>query len=337
MNSAGATLSFHQHSLKAMGSRCEFKLYAPAAEGAALLELASQRLNQLEQKYTRYQSSSVTAQINAAAGCGEALRVDEETQRLLDYAHVLYLQSDGRFDITSGILRQAGDFRSGKLPEQAQLDQLLPLIGWPQVSWEPPFFYLPKAGMQIDLGGFVKEYAADQIAQLVLSQGVQHGLVNLGGDIRVLGPHPDGSPWIVGIQHPRQAGRAIAQIPLQRGAIATSGDYERFMLVKGKRYSHLLDPHTGWPIESRFASVSVLAPQCVLAGSFSTIALLKGDLANADKKSAATEQRQDVEDWLAESGISYLCIDQQLQFSGNIQRQDYPTPNIQSPKTPHCY
>lgn len=296
-------LELFSHRVKAMGSPCEFRFYAPASDGSRLAQLAEQRLLALEQKYTRYRPDSLISRINAAAGSGKAIAVDEETARLLDYAAVLFEQSDGMFDITSGILRRAWDFRSGQLPVQENVSALLPLIGWQQVQWKAPTIYLPKAGMELDVGGFVKEYATDQISQLLHSLGVVHGLVNLGGDIRVIGPHPDESPWIVGIQHPRIAGRAIARVPLVQGALATSGDYERFMLVNGVRYCHLLNPSTGWPVAARYASASVLAPQCLLAGSFSTIALLKS---------------QQEPDWLAQSGIDFLLVDQDLGLQGNI-------------------
>lgn len=299
-------LVLFSHRLKAMGSPCELRFYAPASEGDALLALALQRLLELEQKYTRYRPDSLTSRINTAAGTGQPIAVDEESARLLDYAGILFAQSDGLFDITSGILRRAWDFRSGRLPAQTEIDPLLPLIGWQKVYWNAPDFYLPNIGMEIDFGGFVKEYATDQLSQLLHNHGVMHGLVNLGGDIRVIGPHPDLSPWIVGIQHPRTAGQAIARIPMMQGAIATSGDYERFMFVNGVRYCHLLNPHTGWPIASRYASASVVADQCVLAGSFSSIALLKS---------------QAEPEWLSESGVTFLLVDQELELQGNLRFQ----------------
>lgn len=270
------------------------------------MALAVARLQELEHKYSRYRPDSIVSRINAAAGSGAQVAVDDETARLLDYAALLFTQSDGLFDVTSGILRNAWNFRANRLPSQAKIEQLLPLIGWQQVQWNKPYVYLPQPGMEVDFGGFVKEYATDQISQLLQEQGVVHGLVNLGGDIRVLGPHPDSSPWIVGIQHPRTAEQAIVKIPLLQGAIATSGDYERFMLVKGVRYCHLLNPYTGWPVASPFASASVLADQCVLAGSFSSIALLK----------SPSEPQ-----WLASSGITYLLVDQHLQLQGNMPYQ----------------
>lgn len=291
------------HRFKAMGSPCEIRFYSQAKNDRELLDRALARLYELEQKYTRYQAQSLTSTINAAAGSGQAIALDDETVRLLDYADHLFEQSDRMFDITSGILRRAWDFRSGRLPSQDEIDALLPNIGWDLVARTERDIYLPRAGMEIDFGGFVKEYAADQVAQLLLDAGISHGLVNFGGDLRVLGPHPDGAPWVIGIQHPRQAGQAIASIYLKHGAIATSGDYERFMMIDGVRYCHVLNPLTGWPVQPAWASVSIVSSQCVLSGSFSTMALLKG----------AQEP-----DWLEQSGADYLCVSPDMQLDGKV-------------------
>ena len=139
--------------------------------------------------------------------------------------------------------------------------------------------------MELDFGGFGKEYAVDRAATLLEAAGVTHGLVNLGGDVRVIGPRVDGSAWCIGIRDPRadetETGdaqnddRSFASIEISQGAIATSGDYERFIEVGGERYCHILNPKTGWPV-SHWRSVSVLGPLCTLAGALSTIAMLKG-------------------------------------------------------------
>ena len=134
---------------------------------------------------------------------------------------------------------------------------------------------LAREGMEIDFGGFGKEYAVDRVAGLIREAGLRSGLVDLGGDVCIVGPHPDGKPWQVGIRDPRNPTEAMARLPMTHGALATSGDYERFMEVDGVRYCHLLDPATGWPIRG-LASASVVAPQCLIAGSGTTIAMLKG-------------------------------------------------------------
>jgi thiamine biosynthesis lipoprotein len=218
---------------------------------------------------------------------------DEETSGLLSYADHLYRSSGGLFDITSGVLRRAWDFRRPSLPDPALLATLVPLVDWASVRRAGRSIMLPHTGMEIDFGGFGKEYAADRAAALLMRRGVAHGYVNLGGDMRFLGPQPDGRPWLIGIQDPRRPDGVVASIAVSQGALATSGDYERFVEIDGRRYCHVLDPRTGMPV-SRWRSVSVLAPLAVLAGSVSTIAMLK---------------EEEGLSFLAASGVSYFAID----------------------------
>jgi thiamine biosynthesis lipoprotein len=279
----------------AMASRCEIRLAAPdghAAEELALAAIAEVR--RIERSYSRYRADSIVSRINAAAG-RYRVECDEETAQLLDYADHLYRASGGLFDITSGVLRRAWDFRQPRVPHACELAPLLALVDWTAVQRDDGAVYLPRAGMEIDFGGFGKEYAADRAAEVLLALGVRHGYVNLAGDLRVLGPRPDGTPWAVGIQHPREAGGVLASISLQQGALATSGDYERFFEHEGRRYCHILDPRTGHSV-TWWRSVSVLAPQAIIAGAVSTIAMLKQEPGLA---------------YLQASGFDFLAIDHQ--------------------------
>jgi thiamine biosynthesis lipoprotein len=184
--------------------------------------------------------------------------------------------SGGLFDITSGVLRRAWDFRNPRLPKQEEIDALLPNVGWGKVEWTGTQCRLMHYGMELDFGGIGKEYAADRLAGIAAEHGLTHALINLGGDIRAVGPQPGDAPWLIGIPHPRKPTEVCAELALERGAIATSGDYERYIEVDGRRYCHLLDPRTGWPAQG-MASVSVLAPVCTVAGSLSTVAMLMGE------------------------------------------------------------
>ncbi len=262
---------------RAMGSPCELRLYGdpgPAVERVA--SAARAEVARLERKYTRYRDDSLTARINRSAGDSRGVRVDGETAALLDYADLVFRESDGRFDLTSGVLRRAWDLRSGRVPDDAEIEALLSVVGWQRVRWERPRLVLPLAGMELDFGGFVKEYAADRVAELCRRRGVRHGLVDLGGDLALVGPHPDGSPWKVGVRHPRVPGRALATLPVAAGAVASSGDYERCMIVDGVRYGHVLDPRSGRPVDG-LAAVTVVADHCLVAGTASTLAMLMGE------------------------------------------------------------
>ena len=267
-----------------MASPCEIRLAGvPLAEAQPLADAAIEEVRRIEAKYSRYRSDSVISQINAAAGKDNAeVVLDAETAQLIGFAEKLFESSGGRFDCTSGVLRQAWDFKAKvpQLPDDATLAQLLPLVGWKQVRWDGKQIALTREGMELDFGGFGKEYAVDRAATLLETAGIKHGLVNLGGDVRVLGPQRDGAPWRIGIRDPRAPqhddDRCFASIDVSHGAVATSGDYERFIEVEGRRYCHILNPHTGWPA-SHWRSVSVLGPLCVLAGALSTIAMLKAE------------------------------------------------------------
>jgi thiamine biosynthesis lipoprotein len=280
-----------------MGSPCEIRLDGPGsrAQRQQLALQAEAEVARIEARYSRYRPDSVLAQINAAAGSGQTVAVDAEAASLLDFAASLHADSDGLFDITSGVLRRAWDFRAGLVPTDQALAALLPLVGWRQVQWQGQAIALPLAGMELDFGGFGKEYAADRAATLLQGLGQQHGYVNLGGDIRVLGPRVDGQAWQFGIQHPRQPGAVLASVAVAQGALATSGDYERYLVHQGVRYCHILDPRSGWPTH-HWQSISVVAPACVAAGALTTVAMLQGPDGLA---------------FLQAQGVAYLAVDEQ--------------------------
>ena len=265
-----------RHAFRAMGSPCSVVL--DGSDRAALetaAAAAEAEVLRLEAKYSRYREDSLTRRINDSAG-GRGIDVDDETAGLLDYAEVAWRESGGLFDPTSGVLRRAWDFRALRLPTQDQIDRLLPLVGWQRLSWRRPHLHLPVAGMELDFGGYVKEYAADTAAARCIELGVGHGYVELGGDIRALGPQLGGDPWRIGIRDPRQPERALVAIDLAAGAVASSGDYERCIVVDGRRYGHILDPRSGWPVENGWAGVSVVAAQALIAGTATTTAMLLG-------------------------------------------------------------
>lgn len=260
----------------AMASTCEIHLAdADAVRSLAAAKRAQAEVMRIEAKYSRYRDDSVVARINAAAGSGFDVEIDAETSSLLDFAAQLHAHSGGLFDITSGVLRQAWNFRAAALPTSRKVHSLLSLIGWERVRRGEHSVCLPLAGMELDFGGFGKEYAADRAAAILINEGFRHGWVNLGGDIRILGPRADGTPWRFGIQHPRVEGDTIANVELAGGALATSGDYERYFIHEGVRYCHVLDPRTGWPVRA-WQSLSVALPACVAAGALTTIAMLRG-------------------------------------------------------------
>ncbi|NTU97319.1 MAG: FAD:protein FMN transferase [Chlorobiaceae bacterium] len=291
-------MNIFRFGFEAMASACEILIAGDSRKTSEITaERAIVEISRIEKKYSRYLPDSIISKINAAAGI-ESVECDEETLTLMRFADAFFKSSGGLFDITSGVLRRAWNFRDGAIPERKSLESLLQLVGWECVVRVEKSVYLPHASMEIDFGGFGKEYAADRAAEILQKQGVRYGYVNLGGDIRVVGPKPDGSPWVIGIQDPRINKQTIASIPLYSGALATSGDYERFFEKDGERYCHILSPLTGTPVNG-WRSVTVLAATTLLAGSRSTIAMLK---------------ENDGYSYLEGTGMKYLAVDRNGQI-----------------------
>ncbi len=296
-------LEGYRTAFKAMGSPCEIRLFvASPSEAERIAGVAIAEVARLEARYSRYRGDSFLSEINRAAAFGGSISVDGETAGLFDYAATCYRESAGLFDITSGILRRAWRFDRGALPEPAQIQDLLDKVGWNRVRFARPLLEFPTPGMEIDFGGVVKEYAVDRAATLCWEAGARSGYVNLGGDVKIIGPRPDGGPWRIGIRHPRRPGALIRTVSLHRGGLASSGDYERCILLDGVRYGHILNPKTGWPVR-HLASVSVAADLCLIAGSASTIAML---------------MEADGPAWLTDLGLPHLWVDVHGEVGGSL-------------------
>lgn len=254
------------------GTRVEIISYGtPEANAHAALAEALRELDRLHKTYHAWQSSDLTT-LNANIAQGLPSTVSPEMASLLNTSREISAQSDGRFDPAIGQLIALWGFQSesfvAKLPEAAQIQTLVAarprstdlVITDNQVSSR-------NRAVQFDFGGIVKGYGLDQAAQILRKQGINNALINIGGNVMALGKKGD-VPWTVGIQSPRSAD-PLATLPLYDGeAIGTSGDYQRFFEIAGKRYSHLIDPNTGWPSQGAQA-VTVLIPRGARAGLYS--------------------------------------------------------------------
>ena len=296
-------LKHFRFNFKAMGTLCEIQLFSDhPGKANRLSKRIIADVQRLEAKYSRYRQDSFLSKINLVALQGGSLAVDDETAILLNYAETCYQQSDGLFDITSGVLRGAWRFHSTQLPTQAEINPLLERVGWRKLHWQAPVINFLLPGMELDFGGIVKEYAVDRAATLCREADIIHGFINLGGDIRLVGPRVQGEPWSVGIGHPRIPGAVLINLAVSRGAVASSGDYERCIVIDGVRYAHILNPKTGWPVK-HLAAVSVISDFCVVAGSASTIAMLKEDQGPK---------------WLEELGLPHLWMDVNGKRGGDL-------------------
>jgi thiamine biosynthesis lipoprotein len=301
MMPTGTTL--HSYRFVAMATPCVLHLYAAdQVQAAAAFAAAVAETERIEKKYSRYDPQSFVSKINETAAIGGSIDIDDETAALLDFAFACHAKSDGLFDITAGILRQVWKFASGRLPDEASVRALLPRIGLDKMVWNRPRLEFSVPGMEIDLGGVGKEYAVDRAAAVLRDAGIAHGLIDLGGDLIVLGPHPDGRAWSVGLRDPKRKDSVLREISIAQGALATSGDYERCIEIDGRRYGHILDPRTGWPVEG-LTSVSVLNSNCMVAGGVATIAMLKGRAGSG---------------WLHALGTPCLWVDSEGRDGGDL-------------------
>lgn len=260
-----------------MGGQAEVSFVdARGAEAATvLMREAVAEARRIEAKYSRYLRTSVVAQINDEAGGGPVI-IDAETEALLRAALDLSALTEGRFDPTVGVLRRVWDFRQAVVPTADAVAALLPSVDARAVVLECGTVRLARPGMEVDLGGVGKEYAADRVAERLEAGGVESALVNFLGDVRTVGRRGDGQPWVIGVQDPRDRQRFRFSLRARAGCgVATSGDYERGFVAEGIRYHHILDATTGWPARG-LASVTVVAPTAFEAGRLSTAAFLLG-------------------------------------------------------------
>jgi len=276
----------------AMASPCEVIIQSADKQLAAELgNIIATEVWRIEDKYSRYNQHSTCGVINNNAGYSVA--IDEETYLLLNFAEQCYQLSDGFFDISSGILRKIWSFNGAQaneankgnhdnFPTVEQVKQNLTHVGWRKITFDQKQITLAK-GMEIDFGGIGKEYAVDRAIILAKQLTNSPVLVNLGGDLAVTSSRLHNEPWQVAIEHPdtnsNQNILADMIVSLQSGALATSGDARRFVIHDGKRYSHILNAKTGWPIVDAPRSITVVAPQCIQAGILATLALLQGSYA----------------------------------------------------------
>lgn len=294
-NDSNTSLSLTDHGayfcydFLAMASPCQLLIESNDSALATHLAISVQtEVQRIEQKFSRYLGNNICYKINNSNG--ERVTIDDECHRLLTFADDCFEISDGMFDISSGVLRRAWHFDCGdQLPSQADIDKLLPYTGWNKVNFDTTSVQLAP-GMELDFGGIGKEYAASTAADLCRKVSPHTSvLINLGGDIQISHPRKKMQPWLVGIENNEQL------IPIVEGALATSGDAKRYLMRDGIRYSHILNPKTGWPIQGAPASVTTHAPLCIQAGMLATLSLLNGE--NAEN--FLTEH--DVQYWITQA------------------------------------
>jgi len=242
-----------------------------SAENA--IDAAFSEIEKIESLTNLYAAGSEISLINKNAGVS-ATKVSLEVLELIGKALYVSEMTDGAFDITIGAVTRLYDFHKKIKPEESALLKNISLVNYRDVTVDrsASTIFLKKKGMIIDAGGIAKGYAADKAVGVLKKQGITSGLVAIAGDIKAFGRKPDGKPWQIGIRNPRgtdQDDDIMATLPLSDMAISTAGDYERFFLIDGMRYHHILNPKTGYPAGG-CRSVTVTAKDGVFADAFDT-------------------------------------------------------------------
>ena len=242
------------------------------------IDTAFSEIERLEALFDFFSPDSEISRINNNAGITR-VKVSPDTIYVLDKAFFVSEKTGGAFDVTIGPLLVLYDFKEGVTPERGIIKERLPLVNYKSLSIDKKdsTVFLNKEGMLIDLGGISKGFAADKAVDALKREGIVSGIVAVAGDIRAFGLKPNKKPWKIGIRNPRSEHQEdiIAAIDLKDMAISTSGDYERYFIVNGERYHHLISPMTGSPVHS-CQSVSIIAEEGVLADAFATGVFILG-------------------------------------------------------------
>lgn len=242
------------------------------------VDLAFDEIRRLEALLSVEQEGSDLYRLAQAAG-KEWVDIAPETEEVLRLAKEYYTLSDGHFDVTIGPLVNLWDIHDGQghVPTQAELDQVLPLISSDDLLVEEGRAYLAREGMIANLGAIAKGYIADQVKALLVEQGVEHAVLDLGRNILLIGGKPDGTDFTVGVQDPNSTEGELADIVAASDkSVVTSGIDERKFVSDGKTYHHVLDPFTGFPADTGLASVTILSDNSAQGDALSTSCLLLG-------------------------------------------------------------
>ncbi|MFC3560602.1 FAD:protein FMN transferase [Pedobacter jamesrossensis] len=266
--------------LKLMGNRFEFTVIAEDNySGNEAIDLAVEEVRRIEALLTTFKDSSETNQINEHAGISP-FKVSEEVLLLIERAVKISEITDGAFDITYGSIDKSlwnFDVNMKSLPDAQLARESVSLIDYQNIilNKSDRSVFLKNKGMRVGFGGIGKGYAADMAMKVLKSAGIKAGIVNAAGDLVTWGQQLDGKDWTVGIADPDQTDRPFSALKISNMAIATSGNYEKFVMIDGKRYSHTIDPKTGLPV-SGVKSVSVICPSAELADALATPIVVMG-------------------------------------------------------------
>lgn len=276
----------YKRMLKLMGSRFEITVVtADSLTANAHIETAIAEIRRIEKLISSWDENSQTSEINRHAGI-QAVTVDTELFELIKRAIGISKLTDGAFDISYASMDKIWTFDGSMtaMPSEEEIGNAVANVGYENILLDPEnsTVFLKKPGMKIGFGAIGKGYAADRAKELLISKGVTSGIINASGDMNTWGTQPDGSEWNVAITNPLNKNDAFALLPITDGAVVTSGNYEKYIEFNGKRYTHIIDPRTGYP-SSGIISVTVFAPKAELADALATAVFVMGKEAGLDR------------------------------------------------------
>ena len=245
------------------------------------IEKAFIRMREVDESMSAYNSNSELNRINRL-GPGQMTGVSDGLLEIVRKSAEISNISSGAFDITAGPLVELWGFgkddTTKETPSSKQIEAVLLMVNYRNIIIDEKHkkIGLKKAGMKIDLSSIAKGYAVDKAIEVLREEGIENAIVEAGGDLYCLGRGLRGVPWVIGIKDPRRPGQVIASFKLTDRACATSGDYENFFITQGRRFSHLIDPRTGRPVQNGLLSVTVLAPTCLEADGLATAIFILG-------------------------------------------------------------
>jgi thiamine biosynthesis lipoprotein len=271
---------------KKMGNHFEITVAVEEeARGFEIIKAAYDYIQTIENQLTTYNENSDTARINAAAGI-HPVEVPSETFALIQRCQRISRITQGAFDITYGSVDKSlwnFDTSMSRLPDAATAKRMVRLINYENVELnvQDQSVFLREKGMRIGFGGIGKGYAAEKTREWMRQQGITAGIVNASGDLTTWGKQPNGKPWTIGIADPNQSSTIFSYLEVSDMAVATSGNYEKFIVIEGRKYSHTIDPRSGLPITG-IKSVTIITPNAELADALTTPVAIMGIEAGMD-------------------------------------------------------
>ena len=269
----------YKRTLLLMGSRFDLTVVADdSIQGNSYIDLAVGEITRIEHRISSWDPSSETSEINKNAGI-HPVKVDPDLFNLIERAIGISKLTDGAFDISYASMDKIWKFDGSmtEMPSEESIKTSVAKVGYQNILLDKAnstvFLKLP--GMKIGFGAIGKGYSADKAKALLMSKGVPAGIINASGDMNTWGRQPDGEEWKIAITNPLNKNKVFAILPLNEGAVVTSGNYEKYVTFNGKRYSHIIDPKTGYPA-SGIISATVFAPKAELADALATSVFVMG-------------------------------------------------------------